>query len=262
GRALLQPTMAPADYAGATVRLRRGDEHAIDALIERWVAMGYRTAPTVEEPGELNRRGGILDIYPPGDELPLRIEFFGDEIDSLRRFDPITQRSEAQVREVLVGPPHEIAFWRRDAALAQMRALDADVLRREARDEWDAVVDKIANGERFEGRALYAPFFWGLESAEQPSSLLQYLPASAPIVFSDMLLLAQQAAEQHHHADERRKAHIDAGELPPDFPRPYLVWSELLAQGAAQTLVNFSNNDLDIGGWDVAGAQPQSLALP
>ena len=266
-RALLQPTMAPADHAGATVRLRRGDEHAIDALIERWVAMGYRTAPTVEEPGELNRRGGILDIYPPGDELPLRIEFFGDEIDSLRRFDPITQRSEAQVREVLVGPPHEIAFWRRDAALAQMRALDADVLRREARDEWDAVIEKIANGERFEGRALYAPFFWQ-PAAERPagaahaSSLLEYLPAGAPIVFSEMLLLAQQAAEQHHHADERRKAHIDAGELPPDFPRPYLLWSELLAQGAAQALVNFSNNDLDVGSWELGSGGAEQSSTP
>src|SRR6185503_13529931 len=133
-KALLQPTLAPAEATAATVLLRRGEEHNPDELVRRWVAMGYRAMPTVEEPGELNRRGGIVDIFPSGDELPLRIEFFGDEIDSLRRFDPITQRSEAQIREALVGPPHEIPFWRRDAALERLRALDLSDLRREARD--------------------------------------------------------------------------------------------------------------------------------
>ena len=122
--------------------------------------MGYRVAPTVEEPGELNRRGGIVDIFPPGDDLPLRIEFFGDEIDSLRRFDPITQRSEAQVRAAVVGPPHEIPFWRRERAVERLRALDTAELRREARDEWEAAIERIEQGERFEGRALFAPFFW------------------------------------------------------------------------------------------------------
>src|SRR5215213_1903874 len=103
-KALLQPTLSPAERDQASIQLKRGDEHNLDELVARWVAMGYRIAPTVEEPGELNRRGGIVDIFPPGDELPLRIEFFGDELDSLRRFDPITQRSEAQVRTVVVGP--------------------------------------------------------------------------------------------------------------------------------------------------------------
>src|SRR5262249_21540294 len=158
-KALLQPTLAPAEATAATVRLRRGDEHNPDELVRRWVAMGYRVAPTVEEPGELNRRGGIVDIFPPGDEQPLRIEFFGDEVDSLRRFDPITQRSEGQVREAVVGPPHEIPFWRLDAALERLRALDVEGLRREAREEWGAAIERLAQGERFEGRALFAPFF-------------------------------------------------------------------------------------------------------
>jgi transcription-repair coupling factor (superfamily II helicase) len=269
-KALLQPTLTPAELAGATTRLQRGDVHNIDELIAGWVAMGYRVAPTVEEPGELNRRGGIVDIFPPGDDLPLRIEFFGDEVDSLRRFDPITQRSEAQIRSALVGPPHEIAFWRRDEAVARLRAVDAEALRREARDEWDAAIERIAAGERFEGRALFAPFFW--ESAEprtknqEPgagagadgsrfsvlgSSLLAHLPPSAAIVLSEMLLLAEQAAEQHHHAEERRAAHVEAGELPAEFPRPYLLWDELLAQAGEAALVNLSNNDLGVGSWEL-----------
>ncbi|MBK9712346.1 MAG: transcription-repair coupling factor [Kouleothrix sp.] len=284
-KALLQPTLTPAEYAEASVLLRRGDEHSPDELIARWVAMGYRAAPTVEEPGELNRRGGIVDIFPPGADMPLRIEFFGDEIDSLRRFDPITQRSEAQAREAVVGPPHEIPLWRRDLALRRLRALDTAGMRAEARDELAATIERIAQGERFEGRALFAPFFFNderrtMNDEQQPSSfivqhssLLEHLPPGTPVVFSEQILLAQHAAELHHHAEERRRRHVEAGELPPDFPRPYLLWDELLAQAGAAPLVNLSNNDQVIGdrgqgtgdrgqGSDAYNLPPAPYALP
>jgi transcription-repair coupling factor (superfamily II helicase) len=280
-KALLQPTLAPAEYAEASVRLRRGDEHKLDDLVARWTAMGYRTAPTVEEPGELNRRGGIIDIFPPGDELPLRIEFFGDEVDSLRRFDPITQRSEAQIRDVVIGPPHEIALWRTAEAVARMHALDATGLRREARDEWDAAIEGIESGERFEGRALYAPFFWATTKDQQPtpnnqrdfdrdpqplvlgpSSLLAHLAPGAPVIFSEMSLLAQQASELHHHAEERRARHTESGELPPGFPRPYLLWDELVEQVGGASIVNLSNNDMEVGGWGVGDSLSAAPSNP
>jgi transcription-repair coupling factor (superfamily II helicase) len=183
-KALLQPTLTPAEWDAATVRLRRGEEHNLDALIARWVEIGYRVAPTVEEPGELNRRGGIVDIFPMGDEQPLRIEFFGDEIDSLRRFDPISQRSEAQIREAMAGPAHEIPLWRREQAIARMRALDVSTMRPEARDEWESAITRIAQSERFEGRALFAPFFWNDEretmNDEDSSSSFIVHPSSFP----------------------------------------------------------------------------------
>jgi transcription-repair coupling factor (superfamily II helicase) len=175
-KALLQPTLSRADWAAARIHLKRGGEHSLDDLVGRWVAMGYRVAPTVEEPGELNRRGGIVDIFPPADELPLRIEFFGDEIDSLRRFDPITQRSEAQIRDVSVGPAHEIPLWRSERAAERMRALDTAGLRREASDEWEATIARIEQGERFEGRALFAPFFWDETNDQRPK--INTIPAT------------------------------------------------------------------------------------
>jgi transcription-repair coupling factor (superfamily II helicase) len=274
-KALLQPALAPADWNRASMRLKRGDEHNLDELVARWVSMGYRVGPTVEEPGELNRRGGIVDIYPPGDELPLRIEFFGDEIDSLRRFDPITQRSEAQVREALVGPAHEIPLWRAERAVQRMRALDTAQLRREALDEWESAITRIEQGERFEGRALFAPFFWDATDDQSedrgnsrsslalgPSSLLAHLPGNTPVIFSELALLAQHASELHHHAEERRKLHTEAGELPAGFPRPYLLWDELIAQASAVALVNLSNNDLAVGGWGNGPASDSPSADP
>jgi transcription-repair coupling factor (superfamily II helicase) len=288
-KALLQPTLSPAERDEASIQLKRGDEHNLDELVARWVAIGYRIAPTVEEPGELNRRGGIVDIFPPSDELPLRIEFFGDEIDSLRRFDPITQRSEAQVRAVTVGPAHEIPLWRRERAVERLRVLDTAEMRREALDEWESAITRIEQGERFEGRALFAPFFWeeaddGRKTIDDsrthaeisassithcPSSLLTHLAPGTPVIFSELTLLAQQASEQHHHAEERRKLHTESGELPVGFPRPYLLWDELIAQADTAALVNLSNNALEAGGWGLGtgsrtkpSLQPPVSSLP
>ncbi|MDZ4717923.1 MAG: transcription-repair coupling factor [Roseiflexaceae bacterium] len=245
-KALMQPTLAPADLADSTVRLERGDTTDLDDLIARLIAIGYRMAPTVEEPGELNRRGGIVDIFPPGDELPLRIEFFGDEVDSLRRFDPISQRSDTREREVLVGPPHEIPLWRRDEALSRLRAVDITKMRREALDEWEAALDRLSHGERFEGRAFYAPFFQAeadLASGQLPS-LFDHLPVGTPVVCSEMNILARHLDDLDIQSEQRRATQVEVGELPAVFPRPYLRWNELLAQATRLTLVNLTNNEL------------------
>jgi transcription-repair coupling factor (superfamily II helicase) len=254
-KALMQPSLTPDELRDVSVRLERGMAYALDDLIERLIVMGYRYAPTVEEPGEVNRRGGIIDVFSPGDDLPLRIEFFGDEIDSLRRFDPLTQRSEAQIRDAIIGPPHEFPLWRRDVALERMRAIDTSMLRREALDEWLQAFDHIRNGERFEGRALFAPFF--RNNPEMPGTLLHHLPPGAPVVLSEALLLAQHAAELDQQAETRRRQQIDAGELPAAFPRPYLRWHELMALAGAHTLVNLSNNEHPF--WDVLLPDPAPL---
>jgi transcription-repair coupling factor (superfamily II helicase) len=249
-KALLQPTFGVAEWGAANVRLRRGDEQNPDDLIRRWIAMGYRMAPTVEEPGELNRRGGIIDIFPPGEQQPLRIEFFGDEVDSLRRFDPITQRSDQQVREVQIGPPHEIPFWRSALAVERLQALDTSNMRHEALEEWQGHIEQIAEGERFEGRAMFAPFFreqrvTSVSSSQRASyqSLLAHLPAGTPVIVNELPLLRQGVAEQVAYAEEQRLIHVDNGELPKDFPRPYLRWNELFAAAEGLRLVNLSNND-------------------
>ena len=158
-KALLQPTLTPVELARASIVLRRGGEIRPDDLLRQLVELGYRSGPTVEEPGELARRGEIVDLWPPADALPLRLEFFGDEIDSLRRFDPGTQRSDVRLDAVMIGPPHEIPLWNRALAVARIAALDASGLRREPRLEWDAALERLKAGERFEGRAFYAPFF-------------------------------------------------------------------------------------------------------
>jgi transcription-repair coupling factor (superfamily II helicase) len=91
--ALLQPVPASADLERDTLELRRGQRADPEALVERLVAAGFTRAPLAEKPGEISLRGEILDIYPFAAEEPVRIEYFGEEIESLRSFDPLDQRS-------------------------------------------------------------------------------------------------------------------------------------------------------------------------
>ena len=80
-------------YAALARTLRRGEEHDLDELTSHLGSVGYDAVDLVEMPGQFTRRGGILDVYSPEAERPVRVEFFGDEVESLRRFDPETQRS-------------------------------------------------------------------------------------------------------------------------------------------------------------------------
>src|SRR5215207_5882304 len=105
---LMQIVMPP-DLLQASVRLLRvGDQLSQEELL-RWVTdQGYEATPLVLEPGQIARRGSILDLFPPGADLPVRIDFFGDEIDAIRSFDPHTQRSHDRLTAIRLLPPAEL----------------------------------------------------------------------------------------------------------------------------------------------------------
>jgi len=91
-------------YAGLAVTLRRGEEVDIEMLTAHLAGVGYTRMDLVEMPGHFTRRGGILDVYSPEFDRPVRIEFFGDEIETIRKFDPETQRSQSQLDQAELLP--------------------------------------------------------------------------------------------------------------------------------------------------------------
>src|SRR5881227_2378297 len=94
-----------AEYYSDLARiLRRGESFDTDALLEHLNSVGYNSTDIVEMPGEYALRGGILDVYSPEADRPVRIEFFGDEVESIRQFDPATQRSSNPVDEAILLP--------------------------------------------------------------------------------------------------------------------------------------------------------------
>jgi len=97
--------LRPAEYYAELARtVRRGEAIDIDPLLRHLNSIGYLSTDVVEMPGEYALRGGILDVYPPEADRPLRVEFFGDEVESIRKFDPATQRSSNPVEEALLLP--------------------------------------------------------------------------------------------------------------------------------------------------------------
>ena len=91
-------------YAGLALHLKRGEEYLPDMLVEHLLLVGYTQVDVVEMPGQVTLRGGILDAYSPEMDRPVRVDFFGDEIESIRRFDPDTQRSASTLDEALLLP--------------------------------------------------------------------------------------------------------------------------------------------------------------
>ena len=91
-------------YRNLARMVRRGDWLELEKLVQHLNIVGYRQTDVVEQQGEYAQRGGILDVYSPEMERPVRIELFGDEVESLRRFDPVTQRSAMSLEEAVLLP--------------------------------------------------------------------------------------------------------------------------------------------------------------
>ncbi|HET9494093.1 MAG TPA: hypothetical protein VFR15_07685, partial [Chloroflexia bacterium] len=228
--ALMQPTMAPGDLRHAVRVLRRGDRADLNELLSHLVDLGYESSAMVEEPGQFSKRGGIVDFYPPTSTLPIRIEFFGDEIDSVRLFNPLTQRSEGQANGLVVTPSCEMPLWRREEAAETLREIDTENLREEVLEEWQHQMRMTEAGECFEGMELFAPYY------TQPlASLADYLAAwkgdgtkNAPLlVLDDPDLIRLEAQEIERQAADLYRGFIDNGELPPGLRAPYLKWDEV-----------------------------------
>ncbi len=105
--ALMQRTLPPREFKLGSRVIKRGQQADPDKLLRSWLSIGYTPVSMVTEPGTFSRRGGIIDIFPAAALNPVRIEFFGDEIDSLRSFDPSTQRSADILDRLIITPGRE-----------------------------------------------------------------------------------------------------------------------------------------------------------
>ena len=124
-RALARRTISPGGILKAGAVLRRDEDHSPEELVAKLVAVGYVREDPVGAVGEFSIRGGILDVWPPGQNAPVRIEFFGDTVDSIREFDAETQLSTTQLSEIEIAPMRELAVTAADfrewAAKARQR---------------------------------------------------------------------------------------------------------------------------------------------
>ena len=170
-------------YADLARIIRRGETIDIDPLLEHLRMVGYNSADAVDMPGEFALRGGILDVYPPEADRPLRIEFFGDEVETIRKFDPGTQRSAAPVDEVILLPLTETPVNERVLGVIHSRLSG----RRLSGSESEVEQAIAATGVTvFPGWEFYAPV------AGSDQHLFDLLPAAAVVLNEPSAVFAKQ----------------------------------------------------------------------
>jgi len=252
-QALLQHTLDPAEIPAQPRRLRVGTRVHQDELLRELLALGYEPVTEVAGRGEFARRGGLVDVFPSAASLPIRIEMFGDEIDSMRVFDPTDQRSLRPIEEVALLPASE--FLVPSGGPADVRARVARMPGRGAAALPERLVADLARFEEVvhagtgalgarsghvhdiasAARALEtgdAAEVWAAVLC--PATGLDHIPAGALLVLDEPGEIADAADFLWRQAEERRAELIAAGDLPKEWPEAYLPprdWKARLLRG-------------------------------
>src|SRR5438876_2165493 len=169
-------------YADLARIVRRGDTFDIDPLLRHLNTVGYTSTDVVEMPGEYALRGGILDVYSPEADRPVRIEFFGDEVESIRKFDPATQRSSNPVDEAILLPLTENAVSAEILTAIHTRLSGKRV--QGSREMVENTISELGVGV-FPGWEFYAPV------AGAQASVFDLLPRAAVIYDEEELVRAE-----------------------------------------------------------------------
>ncbi len=226
-RALLEHTIPPEELARRGRTLRAGDRLSWAETAAWLFDLGYEPVTEVSEPGTFSRRGGIIDIYPASAEQPARVELFGDEIETLRAFDPVTQRSQAPLEELIVLPAREFALEAAPALAERLNRAGWERLASPDGDEgadlspYGRLTDALREGGYAPGVDAFAP------ALGATASLLDHLGDRATVVFEDTveLDLAHDALEAQ--AEERRDELAAQGLPVSVFPPPYVPRSRI-----------------------------------
>ncbi len=236
--AAMQKTLPPREFQAGTRILRTGQRAAPDTLLRTWLQFGYQPSSVVVEPGTFSRRGGIVDIFPITAAQPVRIEFFGDEIESLRTFNPQTQRSQANIEEVLVTPARE-ALPRYAPQVAERLASWFAAQPEPLEDAVSARPDQqaLAEGMAFPYLEFYLPYLYS-----NPASLFDYLPADALVIVEDWDELRASVNELEEQALATREERVRAGQLPADCPLPYVTWDEFQDELSTRLVLHLAAN--------------------
>lgn len=223
--ALLQRLMPPSVFTGACLRLKPGETMERDALVSRLLRLGYKRGSVVEIPGEFSVRGGIVDVYSTAYDDPLRLELLGDTVESVRLFDPATQKSVDKLAQAWVLPAREVIYPEGSAEALAPLAPDAE--RR--------------SPSVYEGMAALADYF------RQPPIVVFNQPEivkthAAEFVdeAADAYLRLGEAADRHGYASPER-LYADWNELTDSLAqRPWLTIEPLAStDGGPEPVVAF-----------------------
>ena len=210
-RAVMQRTLSRQEFIRSLKTLRVGQEISSTALLKLWSSSGYDAVEAVLEPGQYSRRGELLDVWPHSEAYPLRIDLFGDEIESIHRFDPVTQRNIVPLKKALIPPAGEVIFPD-DPGI--------EILPESPRDFYLPLIHKNL------------------------ACLLDFLPENTLILCDDLGAARSAAEELEEEAENLRRESIELGTIPEDYPEPYISFSELHDHMADFPLIDLGRSDV------------------
>ncbi len=251
-RAATQATLERAAFDSSTHLLSVRDRINLGAQVRQWLDMGYSHEPTVEIPGTISRRGGILDIFPVSRDRPVRIELFDDEIETIRHFDPGTQRSTGKIRSITIPPARETLprLASEDRVQELLGAMELIGTSEEAQRRIPSDLSQMLAGESLDEVSFYAGFF-------NLGNIFDYLSAE-----SLMVVLRPGAIEEMSRSLDRRLVQLRSakekrGDVPAGFAQPHIEW------GFISDAMNARPKSVTLSPWGVDSELPDgSLGLP
>ena len=207
------------DGEAGAYRVSVGDRLRLTALLAQWVDLGYRNEPLVESAGSFSRRGGIVDVFPPNSDLPYRIEMWDDQVDTIRAFDPYSQRSVRSVEEVPIIAAREQlpSLACREHIQRVMADMDFTNCSREVRERMDEELANLFADSNAESLSFYNGLL-------NHCGLLDYLPRNGLVVMERTSRIEAEAQDLEERFSRMRAGREGRGELPAHFPSPYLEW--------------------------------------
>lgn len=214
----LERTLPAHAFQTLFTEIKPGDTLQIETLIESLQRMGYEPAEPVRVPGQFSKRGGILDVFPTGTDRPVRIELFDDQVESLREFDPNSQRSVAKVPSLSLGPSRETLY----PAQAEIPAF-LEMIQRSLESEADALgtdagqrlrdlvagdLHALRNRIFFDRFDLYRPLLY-----PDSACAVELLPTEGLLVLDDPFALEPIAARAEEDLAEALKSRQTRGEI-------------------------------------------------
>ena len=252
--ALAERTISPDALKASSITLRAGEEMPPELIVDLLIAAGYVREEPVGAVGEFSLRGGILDVFSPAHDAPHRIEFFGDAVESIREFNPDSQRSVGRATQLNLVPMRELAV-RREEFMSWAESAEAHWSDARFRRDLRARLAHAERGEPFPGWEYLIPLKRPLTA-----SPFDYFK-DAVLVIDEPVEIEKRASDLYQYLGERFAQADDAGELslPPD--KLFLSVEELRARFEAATRI-----ELRLLGRDAAATDEQfriqSLTIP
>ena len=222
-RAAMDLVLDPREFRENHRTIKRGQVLPPAELAAQWLGLGYEPSALVDSPGLFSRRGGILDVFPPGGQ-PLRIELWGDEVDTIRLFDPATQRSTEQLESATVGPAHEVLPRPLGVSLV------LDTLRPQFVDAFARDLRTLREGtQAFSALEFYRGFLG-------TSTLVDYLPENGVLVLDEPDAVARSGQDFEEQVEQLHADLLDRGEVPPGIARPFRPWRDVIRAASSRRL--------------------------